>query len=297
MKGNPQVEAGHTWRYGASEESACGSFCVQIMRVILIVSCALGLIGYIVYFYELCHILSLNITSLFGYDLRIFGLIPICIGFAGYLVGLVGAYRNHPTALRNVSANLMITFYLSETRKLTLLKQTLFCSIQFSIWLAIMVVLLSLNSLMMRFNYTANRTEFDGYLKKYGEEYVWSRNHEVETKNEANLVWDTLQTKLVCCGLDSYHFWDQYRPPSLQPNEYPSSCCLHYNQDSICLSGDNSQHSRLRRVSCGERLTELKAMMGKFILGGQISASVLCIMAFLVSRSAARRRALLAYST
>lgn len=111
--GNPQVETG----YGlgpmmARKESACSICCVQMMRIILIIVCTLTVLSNTLTFFKLCYIMySQNISSIFGYDIRLIMLLPLCFGTAVYSVGLFGACRYHPTALKTVSrkTNLPLT--------------------------------------------------------------------------------------------------------------------------------------------------------------------------------------------
>lgn len=74
-----------------------------------------------------------------------------------------------------------------------------------------------------------SQAEFYTNLNESMQHYQWFEPTDGSEITNHTTVWDDIQ-QLGCCGVNSAHDWDKYRPPKLPEIDhkipvYPSSCC------------------------------------------------------------------------
>ena len=72
-----------------------------------------------------------------------------------------------------------------------------------------------------------DRNELGELLVQLQDKYDWIHTKKDDESIKATRSWDTLQSNLQCCGLDSPNEWKKYAP-SDHPDALPITCCVKY---------------------------------------------------------------------
>lgn len=96
--------------------------------------------------------------------------------------------------------------------------------------------------------------------------YQFEVNPKSRSVNEATRKWDSLQSKLVCCGLHSPDDWPRWNKQTRDQDLFPRSCCnvLMYFDSNY---GDGKCHKRhVTPYGCLDRLE----LVAKFSVYGAL---------------------------